>query len=531
MKRPAFRHRVAGSVVLVLIIAASATVALQTASASEQATPTRGGVLRYGIDGDGTGFHPVYNTCAQACQTMEKAIFDPLAALNAASDVVPYLAKSIKANSDYTVWTIVVRPGVKFTNGEVLDGKAVASNLIAYTKSPVLADGFAEVDKVEQTGKMTVRLTLKSPNVRFNEKLTGAGGLMMAPSQLADKDAALHPIGTGPFMFKSWQQGQKVVLVRNPKYWRKGLPYLNEIDFIPIADPAARTAAFRQGQVDMVMTNDNAQIASMKKLKNSVTMTTNYAAATDEFVLNNEVAPTNDIRVRKALAYATDQASLIKVLGAGVVKPANGPFPPGNIGYQKKTIMPTFNLPKAQALVKAYEAAKGPLTINLSVTTNDATRGQLAQAMWQRAGMKVNLTTVDAQTQIIKLLTGTYEVAPGQLPGAPDPATQNIWWASANVNPIGKISLNYARVRDKLVDAGLKTLIQKGDPKVRKAAAQTITDRFAKGVYAIWNYWVVWALGYDTKVHPQAQITLPEGGVSAPYREGTNWLVQTYISK
>jgi peptide/nickel transport system substrate-binding protein len=525
------RRRTTAAIVLVAALVAGATVALQGASASGAPQPTHGGVLRYGIDTEGTGFQPIFDACSQACQTISRAIFDPLTALNSKSEVVPYLAKSATANSDNTVWTIVARPGIKFTDGEALDGHAIAQNLLAYQKSPILASAEANIASISQTGKMTVQVTLKTPNARWDETLTGQGGWMMAPSQLANKNAGLHPIGSGPFMFKSWTPGQKVVLVRNPHYWQKGLPYLNEVDFIPIADASARTAALRQGQVDMIMTNDNGQIAALKGIKSLDTRTTDYAAATDEFVLNNETPPTNDLRVRKALAYATDETSLIKVLGDGVVQKADGPFPPGNIGYQKTTIMPTYNLAKAQALVKSYEAQYGPLTITLQVGTSDTVRGQLAQAMWEKAGMTVKLVVNDPNTQLFNLLLGNYEVIPGQLPGAPDPSTQDIWWDSVNVQPLGKVSLNYGRIRDNVVDQSLKTLIQKTDPKVRRAAAQTITDRFAKGAYAIWNYWVVWALSYKTTVHPATVITLPNGNGSAPYREGTNWLLETYISK
>jgi peptide/nickel transport system substrate-binding protein len=533
MTSPKLRRRTAGVVMLVLVAVATTTVILQSASASGKAAlaPTHGGTLRYAVDGEPTGFHPMFDACAQACQTISRTIFDPLLALDSKSNPAPYLAKSVTSNKTSTVWWIELRPGIKFSNGEKLDAAAVKANLDGYRNSAIYKGALASVLGVTVLNPLRVRVNLSAPWVRYDETLTGPGGWMIAPSTIADKNAGLHPIGTGPFVFKSWAQGQKLVVTRNARYWRAGLPYLNEIDFTPIADSAARSAALRQGQVDMLMTNDNQQISLLKKQKNINSFTTSYAAATDEFVLNNEVAPTNDLRVRKALAYSTDEAALIKVLGYGVVQKANGPFPPGNLGYQKQTIQPGFNLAKAQALVKSYQADKGPVKITLSVTPGDTVRGQLAQAMWQKAGIEVNLITKEATPQIIGLLTGTYSVAPGALPGAPDPAAQDIWWNSTNVNAIGKISLNYARVRDPIVDASLKALKENADPKVRRAAAQTITDRFAKGVYAIWNYWVSWGLAYQPKVHPNAVMTLPNGSPSAPYREGTNWLTETYITK
>lgn len=532
MTSPKLRPRLA--VVMAFVLVATATTAVlrtATASGKVEAAPTRGGTLRYAIDVEPTGFHPMFDNCAQACQTMSLTIFDPLMALDSKSNPVPYLAKSVSSDKTSKVWTIVLRPGIKFSNGEKLDGVAVKKNLDGYRNSEIFKSALASVVSITVTGPLKVRVNLSTPWVRYDETLTGPGGWMIAPSMIGDKKAGLHPIGTGPFIFKSWAPGQKLVVTRNLRYWRSGLPYLNRIEFSPIADPTARSAALRQGQVDMLMTNDNAQIALLKKQKGIASFTTSYAAATDEFVLNNEVEPTNDLRVRKALAYATDGAALIKVLGYGVVRKANGPFPPGNIGYKKNSIQPGFNLAKAQALVESYEAAKGPLKVTLSVSPTDTVRGQLAQAMWQKAGIEVDLVTKDNTPQIVGLLTGAYQVIPGALPGAPDPGAQGIWWNSANVLPLGQSSLNYARIRDKVIDAALMTLRENANPKARRAAAQTITGRMAKGVYAIWNYWVVWGLAYQPKVHPQATMTLPNGTPSAPYREGTNWLTETYITK
>ena len=530
MGHTTFGPRLFAVVAAVFSVAALAATALQAAPGADAAS--RGGTLRYAIDGDGTGFQPVFNACAQACQTISRAIFDPLTAINANGDVVPYLARSVRPNKTFTQWTIVARPGIKFHNGEAFDGKAMQANLEAYRKSAITGPGFADITAVDLVGPMTVRVKLKGPWVRFPETLSGQGGWMIAPSTLDNKDAALRPIGTGPFRFQEWKQGERLVVTRNATYWRRGLPYLDRIEFVPIGDPAARTAALRQGQVQMAMTNDNTQISRMKGISNVKLLETTFAASTDQFVLNNETAPTNDIRVRKALVYATDQAALRRVVGAGIVRTANGPFPPGNIGYQTKTIFPTYNLPRAQALVRAYEADKGPVRIRLQITPNDAVRGQLTQSMWQRAGIDVDLVTKDPQAQITDLLLGNYQVAPGQLPGAPDPGTQNLWWNSANIAPIGKgVSLNYLRIRDGVIDRAMKTLRENGNPQVRRDAARTITARFAKNVYTIWNYWTVWGLGYAKNVNNPDVMILPNGQKSAPYREGTNWVAQINLTR
>lgn len=528
-------RRAAALVVLVAAVVAVAFTAAATAAKKPPKaagpTPRHGGVLKYAIDGEGVGFQPAFDTCSQACQTISRGIFDPLAAFDAKGDVVPYLAKKISRNSNATVWTITLRSGIKYTDGEKLDGAAVAKVLNAYKKSAVIGQALTSVKSIEQTGPLTVVVTLTSPWVRFSEALTGQGGWMIAPSQVDDKNAGLHPIGTGPFMLKSWKQGQLVKLVRNPHYWRKGLPYLKEIDFVPIQDPAARTAALQRGQVQMAMTNNNTQMVALNKIKGLVHLRTTYAASADEIVLNNQIGPTADIRVRKALAYATSQPAIRKVVGAGIVQIANGPFPPGTLGYLKKTGYPTYNLAKAKQLVDEYEADKGPLEITLSVTPTDTVRGQLLQAEWQMAGIKVNLVTKDPTQQLVGLLTGSYQAAPGALPGAPDPGAQGLWWDPANLQKPGLVSLNYARIDDPVITKDINILKTSGYPKQRKKAAQEINRRFASQVYALWNYWTVWGLDYKSNIHDPDVLKLPNGQMSAGYREGTNWLPQIWISK
>jgi peptide/nickel transport system substrate-binding protein len=511
-----------------VICALSAGVARSQTGA---ATATRGGTLKYAIDGEGNGFQPAFDTCSQACQTISRGIFDPLAAFDAKADVVPYLAKSIKRNSDATVWTITLRAGIKYTDGEALDGAAVAKVLTAYWKSPTVGQVFTSVKAIEQTGPLTVQVTLNAPGVRFPETLTAQGGWMMAPSQLADKNAGLHPIGTGPFMLKNWEPGQLVQLVRNPHYWRKGLPYLNEIDFIPIADPAARTAALQRGQVQMAMTRDNTQMVALSKIKGLQHIRSTFAASTSEIVLNNQVGPTSDIRVRQALAYSTSNQAIRKVVGKDIVQVANGPFPPGSIGYLKSTGYPSYNLAKAKQLVAAYEADKGPLEITLSVTASDAILGQLLQAEWQQAGIKVNLVTKDPTQQLIGLLTGNFQTGPGALPGAPDPGAQGIWWDPANLKPVGMVSLDYARINDPIITKDINILKTSGYPKQRVKAAQEINRRFASQVYALWTYWTVWGLDFKANIHDPDVVQLPNGQTSAGYREGTNWLPQIWMSK
>src|SRR4029450_5645394 len=130
--------------------------------------------------------------------------------------------------------------GVQFHDGTPLDGAAVKQNFEASFASSIWGGQFRAVDSVEVVDPLTVVVHMNAPFSTFAHSLTFEPGFMIAPAQLNDPEGARHPIGTGPFVFDEWVQGDHLTVHRNDNYWRDDAPMLDGIEFKVILDSGQR---------------------------------------------------------------------------------------------------------------------------------------------------------------------------------------------------------------------------------------------------------------------------------------------------
>ena len=262
-------------------------------------------------------------------------------------------------------------------------------------------------------------------------------------------------MGTGPFIYSQWQPNDFFTATRNPHYWRSGLPYLDTITFKPIPDTTQRESTLRSGGVDMIesvnpttITNFTGSGGSGYQLVD--TRTGVIGQPSFAFImLNNAVAPTNDLSIRQALAKAMNQAEVQKIIGGPPAQPANGIFLPDS-PYYSKTSYPTYDLSGAKSLVKAYEAKHGTPTLNL-LTIPDPLEIKVVQAvqqMWEQAGFKITVSEVEQATIIDDFVLGKFQAVTSYQFGAVNPDLNYVWWSTTTVEPIGTIGLNFSRMND-----------------------------------------------------------------------------------
>ena len=234
------------------------------------------------------------------------------------------LAESWQGSKDFRVWTFKLRQGVKWQNVPPLNGREfVAADVKycfeAYAKEGVQAFTFREIEGIETPDKHTVRIHLKSPNVMFPQNLAEAVAIIFSKEVLEeDGDLKKRLIGTGPFVLKENTRKVRAVLSRNPDYFDKGRPYLDEVIVLSTPDYATRLAAFRAGQSDMhaaptvsdveqlKRTNPQAQIEEYKNLQ------TPFGLA-----LAQDKPPFNDVRVRRAISMAIDRQKQVDTVYEG----------------------------------------------------------------------------------------------------------------------------------------------------------------------------------------------------------------------
>lgn len=500
------------------------------------ATPKRGGHLTVGVTSEVNGFDPSASDFDATGYMYAETVFDPLTTVAANGQPQPYLAESFEPNQDYTVWTIGVRPGVVFHDGTPLDASVVKLNLDDRRSSLLVGPALSDITDVTVTGPMTVQVTMATPWVPFPYYMSAQPGYMVAPKMIANKaTAARNPIGTGPFVFKEWVPNDHFSATRNPHYWRAGLPYLDSVEYRPIIDPTAAENTLKSGGVNILSVFAPQNIASVRQDSSLVTIDDSkdkLAEPSAAFVmLNTAAAPADDIRVRQALAYATNRQQNVSVLSEGVFQVSNGPFKPGSPYYEANSGYPNYDPGKAKSLVQAYEHDKGP--ISLTLNTNTATyvidAAQLLQANWQSVGIQTRIQQIDQAQLIVNVLEGRYQSTLWGQFGASDPDENYVWWSTETVGANGQFSLNFARNKDPMVQAALQQGRTQSDPTARANAYRQLSGRFAQDLPYLWLAFTVSAVSAQPQVMNFNYNTLPNGTRTSPMFGGVFPVVQTWL--
>lgn len=483
--------------------------------------PKKGGSLVFGVDAEEQGFDPTQARMDEVGVMYARTVFDPLTIVTLNGGWAPYLAQSVVPNSDYTAWTITLRPNVLFHDGTPCNGAALLTNLQAQSKSFLTGIVINPTLKsITQTGPLTVTISFTKPWVPFPYYLAGGIGgqiaYVVAPSMLANPNGTTHPVGTGPFVFKEWVPNSHFTATANPNYWRKGMPYLSQITFKPIVDAEVRAEALRSGTIDLMITDTPQVITQFRGNRNfAYTDDATHVAGEPDMnctQLNCLVKPFNDPNMRLAAAMAVNRNQYAKVIDQGVLQVSNGLFTPGS-PYFSTTNYPKYNPGKAAKLVQAAAKANGgPISFTFSGTNSPtAIRAQeYLQQAWQQVGFQVKTAIVEQNQLINNALAGKYQAAGWRQFGAVDPDLNYIFWSTTTVSS-GALSINMARNADPTVETALLTGRSSTAASVRKAAYRTVNKRFAVDLPYLWTDRAVWAVIGKPKVQNFNNPTTPQG--------------------
>lgn len=508
----------------------------QAAGPSTTAKPQSGGKIVYGIEADPNGLDPIGNGWDPSGLLVAGAIYDPLAAFDAEGKAQPYLAESITPNSDFTEWTIKLRPNITFHNGEKLDAAGVVKFSDAVKASPIVGPALADVERHEVVDDLTMRTVMKRPWATYPVTLASQAGYVAAPKQLDDPDRSIHPVGTGPFQLREYEIDKKVRVTKNPNYWRAGLPYLEETEFRPIGDLQQRVEQLRGGTLNVIHSaevrvntkelDEDAKAGTIKVFHDKGVTDPNF------LLLNTSQAPLDDVRIRRALAMGTDVGELAKLNGWPEDRVIPGIYPPGSQWYTK-TDYPTYDPEQAKKLIREYESEKGKVSIQLGTTPDAESLRQIQTVgeQWRRLGVEVTGETVSFKDFVIRMVVGQFNAVLFRYYGQPDPDANWYYWTSQTTKPKGELSLNFPHLKDDQLDAAIDAGRQTTDVAKRKEAYAKAFKRFDELVPFIWLYRTDWAIATGKTVHDIENGPLPDGRPSLPMLGGVNRLTQTWIEQ
>ena len=372
----------------------------------------------------------------------------------------------------------------------------------------------------------------------FPAYLYGSGRTgIAAPAQLANNTVCpTKMIGTGPFELVSWLPNQSLTVKRNPHYWRPGLPYLDQITFVPVTEAASMLNGLEAGNYDIIQTADALNILALRQRKaqgQNNEYDTDAGSDVGYGLLNLAKAPFNDKNARLAVAYAGDANQLNQIRNRGLETLATGPFAPGTPYYltpaqARAAGLPYHNLAKAKQYVKAYEAAHGGQPLNFEfVTVTDPellAQAEIVKEQDAKAGIGVTIKQVDQSTLISLDLAGDFNESAFLNHPQGDPDTQYVWWHSGS-------PVNFSKINDPVIDSDLDQARVDTNPAQRTALYRDVNKEFASQVYELWAWYNKWAVASLPDIQGFKGTPLPDGhGQPFPLFEGVIPTVSLYKS-
>jgi peptide/nickel transport system substrate-binding protein len=317
-------------------------------------------------------------------------VYDQHKEQNSMATIVPDLATSWAWSSDNLSLIFKLREGVKWHDGVPFTAKDVKCTFDLlqgkgqdkFRKNP-RKDLFSNIIEVTTNGDFEATLHLKRPQPSLVAMLA-SGYTPIYSCHVTAAQMRTHPVGTGPFKFVEFKQNESIKLTRNPDYWKKGLPYLDGIEYTIISNRATAVLAFVAGKVDMTFPTEmtSALIKDVKNQDPTAICEIKPINVSTNLIVNLENPPFNNIELRKAMALSFDRKAFIDIIFQGQAD-AGGTLLPGPEGVwgmpqdMLKTIPGYGDVAKSREQARAimsklgYSADK-PLKIKVS-TRNLAT--------------------------------------------------------------------------------------------------------------------------------------------------------------
>ncbi|MFW5986493.1 MAG: ABC transporter substrate-binding protein [Halanaerobiales bacterium] len=324
-----------------------------------------GGTFVFGRGGDSVGLDPIQVTDGESFKVTQQ-IYDTLVMFEpGTTEVIPGLAKEWEISEDGKTVTFYLREGVEFHDGNPVNAEAIKWNFDRwgyedhpyhiggdfYYYSYMFQDFPGVIKEVKAVDEYTVEFNLTDPQGPFLNNLAMVSFGIASPEAVKEhgEDYFKNPVGSGPFKFVEWKQGDRVVLEANEDYWG-GRPYLDKVVFRSIPDNGARYMELKAGSIDM-MDYINPEDVDDAEKSDGLDVVLRPSMNVGYFSMNQEVEPFDDVKVRKALAHAVNKESLIGAFYAGLAEPAKNPLPPSLWGYNDDIEDYEYNPEKARELL------------------------------------------------------------------------------------------------------------------------------------------------------------------------------------
>jgi peptide/nickel transport system substrate-binding protein len=373
-----------------------APTAAQTSATGSSHSRT-GGTLRMGILGDPVSLDPYITGIFGETLT---PMFEQLIQYDEKLTPLPMLAESWQMNKEQTQITIHLRHGVAFHTGRELTSDDVKWNIQRgqQPKFTAFQSMTRQLTSVDNPDKYTLVATADGPWLQVWDMM--ALMPIIDPVSAQNSDPATTPVGTGPFKFLEWRQGDQMSFAKHAQYWRTGFPYVDNYTLQIFKDPQAMIVALESGAIDAA---DGPSVNDIVRLKNDSQyqiLINDLSGSRAEFALNTANPPLDNKLFRQALQYALDRQRIADTVYLGLTEPVDLPFAPSSPAYDTADDhFYTFDLDKARSLLTSSGVTNANIDFSYSVASKEAaSTAQIYQSDLAKIGITLNLKPLDPVT-------------------------------------------------------------------------------------------------------------------------------------
>ncbi len=404
-----------------------------------------------------------------------KHIFDTLTVVNPKTgELEPSLAESWEQTSD-TSYVFKLREDVKFHDGSQMTAEDVKFSLERAINSAAVSYIVDFIDSVNAVDAYTVEITLDAPYAPALRNLSVPFAAIV-PKKAVEQDEEgfkLHPIGSGPYKFAEWKQGDSARLEAFDQYWGAPAATKNLVMRV-IPEAAQRTIALETGEIDLaydILPNDMTKIEDNPKLAlfEAPSLSCYYIS------MNMNKAPFDNEKVREAINYAIDRQTLIDTIACGAGEPADAIIAPLVFGYYSPGAY-EYNPEKSKELLAEAGYPDG-FTTSIWVNDNQARVEicQAVQAMFQEVGITCNVEVMEFGSFISRTSAGEHDM--GYFGWVTSTTDADYTYYSLEHSSQQGAAGNRSFINDPEVDKLIETGRSSADEKVRLKAYEDLAVR------------------------------------------------------
>ncbi len=481
--------------------------------------------LIYCTEGSPASFNPQLVTDGVSMNASAQTVFNRLVEFKPGStEIIPGLAKDWTISKDKKTYTFNLKKDVTFHSNSFfkptrklnaddviytfksqMDPKyplSIPNANYEYFKAMELDTLIADVKKINDS---TVVFELKRPEAPFLANLamdfasiqSEEYAQYLVKNNKGLKTLETDPIGTGPFVFKSYQKDSTIKFLSFDQYF-KGKPKIDQLIFVIVPDSTVRAQKMKTGECHVMSEPQPQDIETFVKNEKIQVLSTE-GLNVSYIAFNTEKKPFDQLKVREALSLAMNRQNYLDVIYKNQGTGAKNPIPPTMWSYNSKTVTTGYDIDKAKKLLKeagfenGFETELWTLPVSRPYLPNGKKLGEMVQSDLAKIGVKVKLVTFDWPTYLEKSKKGEHQMIQfGWTGDNGDPDNfMNVLLGCSAV----KAGSNYARWCQKEFD----DLLQKAKEESNVAKRTSLYSK-AQELFQVYKPWFTLAHARQNKV-------------------------------